>query len=183
MSNAPAMLRLFIALWPDDATRVALLRLQPGLDGIPTRARNLHLTLAFLGMQPACALPQLCAILAGVPAQALTLELDSFGYFRRARIAWAGMSDVPPALLQLERDLMQPLLAGHFIQQAMQHSVLQPESRFTPHVTLARRTSAPALDAAPFAPIQWRASELALVESAASGDYLLCAVRQLTAAA
>ena len=43
---------LFYALWPDDAVREELARLQTRLHGRLTRPPNLHLTLAFLGPQP-----------------------------------------------------------------------------------------------------------------------------------
>lgn len=173
MKTSPNQHRIFFALWPDAATRAALLRLQPALDGRHTPAQNLHLTMAFLGLQSAEVLPQLCAILAALPGQAITLDLDRLGYFRRAQIAWAGMRDVPQALLQLRHALMQPLQAAHL--------VYEHEPGFTPHITLSRRASAPAL--ASFETIRWQASELALVESptesGSCGDYLVRATRRL----
>ena len=59
----PENLRLFYALWPDQATRAALMRLQSGLAGRRIAPGNLHLTLAFLGMQPSALLPQLAGAL------------------------------------------------------------------------------------------------------------------------
>ena len=177
MKTSPNQHRIFFALWPDAATRAALLRLQPALDGRHTAVQNLHLTMAFLGMQAAEVVPQLCAILAALPGRAITLDLDKLGYFKREQIAWAGMRVVPQALLQLQDALMQSLRAAHI---GVEH---EPgfAPHLTPHLTLSRRASAPAL--ASFKTIGWQASELALVESwmksGTRGDYLVRATRQL----
>lgn len=148
---APA-LRLFYALWPDAATRTALAALQDGLGGRPTTPANLHLTLAFLGQQPATALPLLEAVLAELPSAPLPLTLNRSGYFERPRIAWIGPEPAPAALLDLQRTLSQAL--------AQQPIRYQAAARFLPHVTLARNANAgPApLDT----PIPWRSSEIAL---------------------
>src|SRR5690242_10843202 len=102
-------LRLFYALWPDDATRNALTRLQLQVRGRKTRAPNLHLTLAFLGDQPAAMLPLLQTILRQLPPPAPALTLDRFGYFSGSRIAWAGMQEVPETLTQLQKTLARKL--------------------------------------------------------------------------
>ena len=164
--------RLFFALWPDAATRAALTEVQAGIAGALTRAEKLHLTLAFLGQQPASALPALCQVLERVPARALTLQLDTRGYFTSQRIAWAGMQTVPPDLLALRGALMQALAAGRFVPEF-------EEDRFKPHVTLARKASA--TTTADFAPIRWRATQMVLAESSTgNGEYRIVAARQLS---
>lgn len=154
---ASASLRLFYALWPDDATRAALAELlaPAGQSGRPTAPENLHLTMAFLGMQPAEALPALEQVLHAIDFPALRLQLDRYGYFQRARVAWLGMRHAPPALLQLQRELSAALRQcgiGH-----------DRESAFRPHVTLAR--NAPAAPDGREPAIEWHAPQLALVQS------------------
>jgi len=148
-------LRLFFALWPDDATRTELMRLQASIRGRLIPYSNLHLTLAFLGQQPAALVPDLQEILSRLAAETANLKLDRVGYFSRTHIAWAGTHETPQELLQLAQELTLALA---------QHGIRLNNPRdFTPHITLAR-------DAAPpqdfnFEPIAWRAHQAALVQS------------------
>ena len=89
--------KLFFALWPDEAARQAMVRLQQPVRGRLIPPEKLHLTMAFLGQQPAEALPLLLDILHAVELPPLTLEIDCYGYFKRPQIAWAGMRGPPPA--------------------------------------------------------------------------------------
>jgi 2'-5' RNA ligase len=147
--------RLFYALWPDDATRAALARIQGAMHGRRTPFQNLHMTLAFLGQQPSERLPLLQQLLADLPKTEIPLVMDRIGYFPRNRIAWIGMHAVPVALTALQRSLMQDL-ERHEIR-------LKPESSFKPHVTLARDSTAP--PEILFNPIHWQATKFALVRS------------------
>ena len=159
MADAAPALRLFFALWPDEAARAGLLGLQRRLvqppGARPVAPENLHLTMAFLGMQPAALLPEIKAVLDRVPVPSMTLDIDCYGCFARAGIAWAGMQRVPAALLGLHQALMDALREcsiGH-----------QTALAFRPHVTLFRRAECGsfALDE----PVCWRAPGLALVRS------------------
>lgn len=151
----PSSLRLFFALWPDDATRAALMRLQATMQGQLTRYENLHVTLAFLGQQPAALLPDLTQVLERLPHADITLTLDRVGYFTRKRIAWAGTHQVPENLLTLQQQLADALAALGIATET-------PE-RFKPHVTLAR-DAAPPPDTT-FTPIVWHVDQIALVKS------------------
>lgn len=155
--------KLFFALWPDAAARQDLVRLQQPVRGRLIPPDKLHLTMAFLGQQPAEALPALQAILAASAMPALNLRIDCYGYFTRPRIAWAGMSVPPAALLEAQADLMARLEAAGF--SAATHG------EFKPHITLAREADqAPAaFDAAP---VIWKVGGLALVESMPGGAYV-----------
>lgn len=159
MADAAPALRLFFALWPDEAARAALLRLQQHL-GQPPGARpvapeNLHLTMAFLGMQPAALLPQIEAILDRVAVPEMTLEVDRYGCFSRARIAWAGIGRPPPALAAMHGELMAALR-----QSGVGHD---QASTFRPHISLLRNA---VCDSGPAAePFRWHAPQLALVQS------------------
>lgn len=167
--------KLFYALWPDPAVNAALVRLQAGLRGTATRPDKLHMTLAFLGQRATGDLPELREILESVPAAALSLTLDTCGYFNGKRIAWAGMRETPQQLLDLRAALVQRLAARDLIP-VFEHD------RFSPHVTLARKADARDIEAAAAragdAPIHWRASRLVLAASAQQG-YLVVASRLL----
>ena len=165
--------RLFLALWPDPSTRTGLAALQQSVHGRRVHPADLHLTLAFLGQQPAAALPALKDMLAHLPSGTIPLTLDRAGYFARNRIAWAGTHSTPPALLELYRRVKEGLAA---------HGIRWKEDgrAYRPHITLARDASAP-LDMV-FAPIIWHAREVTLVMSEPRGDgtrYRIIASRRL----
>jgi 2'-5' RNA ligase len=165
-------MRLFYALWPDDATRAALMRWQETVHGRKTRSQNLHLTLAFLGQQPATSLFTLQEILMQLPQAQMTLILDRIGYFSRQKIAWAGIQAVPDALIGLYQTLMQELA---------RHNIAFDQSAFKPHITLARDAASPSGNAVD--PIRWQADQVALVQSAAQpegGSYRILASRKLS---
>lgn len=153
-TNPEKPLRLFYALWPDDATRDALAHWQETVRGRKINRRNLHLTLAFLGQQPAASVPVLQEILMRLPPTDMTLMLDRAGYFPRAKIAWAGMQVAPDALTGLYRALLQELT---------QRNIALDQSNFTPHVTLAREATAPPDSS--FMPIRWHATQATLMQS------------------
>lgn len=171
-SASPENLRLFYALWPDQATRAALMRLQSALTGRRIAPGNLHLTLAFLGMQSSALLPQLEHILSQLASPAIELVLDSLGYFPKHRIAWAGMQQVPEPL-----ETLQQALTAALLQQQIRFDQL---SRFKPHITLARAAHVPTDSACH--PIIWRADHIALVQSTTLADgpqYRVLASRRL----
>lgn len=165
-------LRLFFALWPDDATRAALMQLQAPMHGRTIPYSNLHLTLAFLGQQPTALLPDAKDVLSRLSAPAAMLSLDRVGYFPRNRIAWVGMHQVPDALVMLQQQLSEALTERGI--------AFDNQKKFKPHITLARDASLPP-DLA-FAPIPWRASYVALVQSVTKAEgavYELVASRSL----
>jgi len=153
--SAERSLRLFYALWPDDAVRERLAALQAHVDGKLTAYENLHITLAFLGEQPADSLPALGAILDGLPRDEIMLPLDRLGYFPKKRIAWAGMHAVPGALRALAGALADALIANGV--------AFDRRTDFKPHVTLARDADPPR-DVS-FDPIVWHAERIVLVQS------------------
>lgn len=159
-SSSPEKLRLFYALWPDQATRSALMRLQSAIRGRPTTSENLHLTLAFLGMQSSALLPQLEHILSQLASPTIELVLDHLGYFPKHRIAWAGMQQVPEPLEILQQALITAL--------QQQQISFDQQSRFKPHITLARAAQLPTDTTC--APVIWRADHIALVQSTTHAD-------------
>lgn len=154
-------LRLFYALWPDAATRKALEKWQPVLKGRLVPSYNMHITLAFLGNQPAGLLPILRTILNSLDAPAVRLKLDQLGHFARSRVAWAGMTFIPPELLQLHAALISELKEN-----CIRHD---ERPKFVPHLTLARNAARPAETAA-IQPVEWTVDSIALVHSPMNGS-------------
>lgn len=174
-----ASLRLFFALWPDEATRVALdqvaATLQPTWGGRRMHSESLHLTLAFLGDTPVVRLDALRQLATTVAGEPFTLTLNSPGCWQHNRVGWLGVKDTPPALAQLVSDLTRVLQTGEF---PLDH---QP---YVPHVTLLRnaRCSAPP----PCQPVVWRAQSFVLLAShkpEAGGSYDVLGTWPLSAAA
>lgn len=154
-ANAKESVRVFFALWPDDATRAALLALQASMRGRVIPYDNLHMTLAFLGQQPVSLLPVLKDILTHLPPLASKLVLDRLGYFTRKKIAWIGSHKVPDALPDLQRELVQAI-----VQSGIDYRI---EQSFKAHITLARDAELP--PDITFTPVEWHASQIALVQS------------------
>lgn len=149
-------LRLFLALWPDSATRHRLRHCQAQQtwpDGArPTPAPDLHLTLHFLGQVPE---RRLADLLQALPQQVtpIELELDTLELWPN-HIAALTPSSVPAELLALHSRLAQ----------AIDGLGLPRETRpYRPHVTLARK----AQDWQPVscAPLIWQASGYVLALS------------------
>ncbi|HUH87249.1 MAG TPA: RNA 2',3'-cyclic phosphodiesterase [Pusillimonas sp.] len=151
----PTTGRLFFALWPDDNVARQLVHLQAPLEGgRKSHARDLHLTLAFLGVQPTASLPALLSVVDEIQFSAIDLTLDKYGQFERQKVVWAGTSQVPASLPELRNRLLDMA--------ALRPLNFRREGGFVPHVTLARKTPMPQ---ASFEPIIWRATRFALAES------------------
>lgn len=161
--NAAVTLRLFFALWPDDALRASLAALTAEVTaecgGRPTAAANLHATLAFLGSVPQERAAEFTAMAAGIRARAFALALDSLGYWRHNRIVWVGARQSPEPLALLAQQLKSGL-------EALRWPV--DDRPYVPHVTLLRDARrGPARDATSL-PL-WRVEDFALVSSTNHG--------------
>lgn len=157
-------LRLFFALWPDDATRERLAgwgqTIQRASGGRAMRPQTLHLTLAFLGATPAAALPAVTSAAGRVAPRHFTLRIDEPGYWRHNQIAWGGVRAPPPELDALVADLRAALGAARL--------TFDPKP-FVAHLTLVRKARPgfrmPALDA-----IAWPVRDFALIRSVTGPD-------------
>ena len=157
-SAEPDTLRLFFALWPDDATRDALNRtgkwLHQHWGGRRMRADTLHLTLAFLGNTSAAQLEALLPHVETIHLDTFELTLGQAGCWRHNRIGWMGTNQMPPQLGELIDRLNAALRAAG----------LSVDPRpYTPHVTLLRNSAGgevPACD-----PVCWAVSDFVLVKS------------------
>ncbi|GAB3539086.1 RNA 2',3'-cyclic phosphodiesterase [Noviherbaspirillum agri] len=153
-------LRLFFALWPDDTTRTAIQQLQAPLQGRVIPYSNLHLTLAFLGQQPAALVGMAKDILTHLSSTSISLTLDRMGYFSRNRIAWVGTHQAPEELIALHKELADTMREREI--------AFDSQPSFKPHITLAR-DAAPPPDLS-FEPIVWRATHVALVHSVTNAE-------------
>jgi len=170
VTAAAKPLRLFFALWPDDAVRESLARASLAIHrvagGRATRAESIHLTLAFLGDCDAERLGALKAAAAGVRVRPFDLVLDEHGFWNHNRIAWVGARETPQGLAALVSDLRAALAGAQL--------AFDPKP-FVPHVTLVRKArpgfAMPALE-----PIRWQVEGFVLVRSvmrSAGSDYLV----------
>ncbi len=157
-------IRIFFALWPDDALREGL---NCAAATIPVHAParrvpdyNLHMTLHFIGNASLEQLDCLQRQARKVKAPGFDLCLDNQGYFGKARVGWLGCSESPAGLRQLHQELGRRLRPCEY----------QSEARhYNPHVTMARKIrSVPAK--ADFEPLAWRVENFVLVESRATAD-------------
>ena len=161
-------MRLFFALWPDEAAARALevlaLALVDAAGGKAVAREKIHMTLAFLGEVAPARVAE--AVSAGADAHGarFRLRLDEVGSFRRAGVGWAGCSRPPAELGALQSGLEAVLAARGFRLE---------ERAFAPHVTLARRI-ARAVPRAPTDPIAWRVDAMTLVRSeTGTGRYVV----------
>jgi 2'-5' RNA ligase len=151
------MRRLFLALWPDEATRKQVQRIAAGLHLSPrqqVKAENHHVTLVFIGGVEDQLLPAIMQPMAAIKAEPFTLRFDQLSFWRKPRILCLTCSQPDAAALQLVADLSAPLAALQ----------IDLDTRpYSPHVTLARHVTAKPEIA--FEPLLWRAAGSALVES------------------
>lgn len=155
--------RYFFALWPDPPARAALARLarEVALEscGRPQLPDLIHLTLAFVGPQPAIRVDSLRRLGNLIRGRTFTLALDRIGVFQKTAVAWLGASRLPEELSALHRDLADALRSRGF----------PIDTRpYAPHLTLARKATA-SVERRLSEPIQWRVNAFALVSSDTSG--------------
>ena len=154
--------RLFFALWPTDAVRAQLAAVAQSHAalGREIAARNLHVTLVFIGAVPEARVPEVHEIARAV--QKLTfggkflLHLDGVELWRRSSLVCLTAAQAPPQLLTIVERLRAGLRERGF--------ELRDREIFRPHVTLVRDVARGAAVAA-VASVQWPVDSFALVES------------------
>jgi len=152
--------RLFFALWPPASVLCELGALRDQMlrhvrHAKPVPDTNLHLTLAFLGTTNEPKRRCIEAVADRVLAPAITLDLDTVGFWRRSGVVWCGCENVPPTLHNVHDALVAGLSAcGHPI-----------ESRpFAAHVTVARNVRH-VRRPLPRMLLRWQVTEFTLVKS------------------
>ena len=164
-SVRPGTSRLFFALWPEASVRQGLASVagiaHVTCGGRLMQARNLHLTLAFLGDTENHWRARAIDAARRVKMDPFELVIDRSGYFRQGRnrgVVWAGCELIPP-LARLSHDLRQALVGA---------GVRFDSKAFVPHVTLLRDVlrdaNRPSVPLA-FEPLRWVAESFVLVAS------------------
>ncbi len=152
-------MRLFFALWPDDATREAVRHATRTIvrhcGGKPVPPENYHATLAFLGTVPEERFGAIVAAAGRLAVEPLTLTLERLGWFAAAQVLWLGPLETPEALRRLNREIWT----------AVAQAGITPDPKpFHVHLTLARKVRLqPELP--PRRPIAWPVAGFSLVES------------------
>lgn len=153
-------LRLFFALWPNDAERTALASWQSSLHalcgGRVMRPETLHSTLVFLGAVVESRLETLCLAAQEVNFRAFELNLTEARYWGHNHIVYAAPGTVPPPLAELVDELEHGL---------GKHGFRLERRPYQPHVSLLRNAKwhdalLPSLPA-----VRWRCREFVLVQS------------------
>ena len=149
--------RLFFALNPNRRVRdeVAAVQEQCGGEGRAVPPANFHVTLAFLGMQEAEAIPLVCEVASRLAFPHCELMLDRLGRFKRAGVIWLGASQVPAQLAAFQRNLVGALLDA---------GIGHDHKPWTPHLTLYRKMRTMPSIMEPVN-IRWRLEGFSLVES------------------
>ena len=154
-------MRCFVAAWPGQTARVALQALSNDLRGQVEHRRatdieNLHLTLAFIGTLSDAVAASVAEAIARLDLKPFKWRIDRLGFFREARVVWAGADSASNAALIA--------LAGRVRRILDELNVGYDHKPFAPHVTLLRgvaRFAAVSLDT----PIDWRIDNVALYRS------------------
>lgn len=155
--------RIFFALWPPDNVRQQLTeQTRPFLPESVrvTKASNLHLTLAFIGIVDSTALRRYRQVAKTIRFPAFKITLDQPGCFERAGVLWLGSSQNNRALQSFVSLLNTGLAAAGY---------LANDKPFVPHVTLARKYKSPEAVAMPVS-INWWVRDFALVESCSGSE-------------
>jgi RNA 2',3'-cyclic 3'-phosphodiesterase len=121
-------MRLFVAIDLPDSLQDAIARLQLPVRHLHwTAPERLHITLQFLGEQPAPRLETIYNALESITFEPLSIRCEGVGQFASG-VIWLGV-DPHPALAQLQRQIGQQL-----------HDAGIPllQRRFIPHITLGR---------------------------------------------
>jgi 2'-5' RNA ligase len=152
-----ASLRLFVALWPTQATRAAAVAAQAALcwpaGARQVAASDLHLTLAFIGALPQEQLDTVTQA-ARIPSARVELALDRLEVWKGGTLVLRP-TRVPAALVDLQGRLTASLQAC---------AVPVDVRPFAPHLTLGRKAQG-LVDAA-VSPVRWRSMGHVLALSA-----------------
>ncbi len=163
--------RLFFALWPDDETRQALVRLSQSIaaKGFKwVQPHNLHVTVVFLGQVNKDVESLIKQSVAGIAVRAFELTFDNLNYWSRPGILCLTCRQAPP------NDAV--LLAAALTEAAANFGLRADTLPYTPHITLARH--ARHLPDVKFEPVIWRAEAFCLVESCSEPGGVCYKVKQ-----
>ncbi len=156
--------RVFFAIWPDNAARKQLdglakqLSLASLCTGREMKAENIHLTLAFVGEIEPCRLEALRMVADGIRdsgLHAFDFAVEEIRYWKHKRIVYAAPISTPLELLDLANILSDGLAAGGFSLE---------QRAYAPHITLMRNASCQSMPQLA-EPVVWRVREWLLIKS------------------
>ena len=156
--------RLFFALWPDDRQRERLrdtmAPLARQVEGRAVPRGNWHVTLVFLGNQPADRVTPLLEAGSTIGMDEVRLRFDKLVFWQRPKIACLQALSVPAGLEQLVTSL----------RSVLEPFDIEPEAgTYRPHITAVR--AARSFEPLSLArPLELTFSEFALVESVSTRD-------------
>lgn len=150
-------MRLFFAAWPPPEIASALAQWARRLEGRPTPAEKIHLTLAFLGEADA---DKAAAAARNAQGRAHRLPIEVAKHWKRSDIVWAGPHETPTELSALVESLHFALFRAGFI--------LEPRP-FAAHVTLLRKAPRPR-SFPPLPAVEWPVGEFVLARSRLSSE-------------
>jgi len=163
-TEAEKPVRVFFALWPNDAERSALAAWQPALQqlcgGRATPADKLHNTLVFLGELQPERLEALQLAAQEVRGVCFDLVFDIARYWGHNHIVYAAPAIVPKVLALLVSELEQRLRQHHF---------RFDQRAYKPHVTLLRHAHWMDSPLPLMRKVVWEMREFALVQSLSEG--------------
>lgn len=153
-------IRLFFALWPNDAERAALAAWQPPLlelcRGKAMRADTLHATLVFLGEVSVHRLEALQLAAEEAAFHRFELNLSAAHYWGHNHIIYAAPDSVPSQLSALVNELESRL---------RKHRFRFEQRAYKPHVTLLRHARWSDGELPPMPAVRWHINDFALVQS------------------
>jgi len=157
--NRKNSVRLFFALWPDQAVREKILSCSSAIlrkqKGRQVADYNLHMTLHFIGNTTIDNMQCLDAQASRVASPAFNLVIDKVGYFQKPGIIWLGCNFIPAQLGLLHSNLGSQLSSCEY----------EPEKRkYRPHISLFRKASLigkPLIEK----PFSWQPEGFSLIES------------------
>jgi 2'-5' RNA ligase len=129
-------MRLFIALDIDDGIRARIQRFVEGVSGFAEEARwvrpeSMHVTLKFIGEQPAEAVDEIKRAISAVKGESFDICFRDFGFFptaKSARVFWVGI-EAGPQLASL---------AAAIDHATSSLGIPKEDHVYRPHLTLAR---------------------------------------------
>ncbi len=152
--------RLFFACWPDATVREKIVHATTDIiipNGRRIQAENLHLTLSFIGDVTENMAECYASAAERVSTTPFSICLQSYGHFRKPKVFYMAVPEIPAPLSQLVSNLNAALVAHGY----------QPEQRaYCPHVSLYRKADLfPETELQKQPDIEWRIDRFYLVES------------------
>jgi RNA 2',3'-cyclic 3'-phosphodiesterase len=157
-------MKLFFALWPDDAVRLQLatqrLEIARLTGGRPTLPVTLHMTLVFAGNVPESRLVEIKMAASRVKTKPFDYVIDTTGCFAGPKIAWLASDSTPNQLFELQSELQRNVAAADFE---------VDERTFRPHITIARDVTH-IFEPHAVSPTVWHVNQFCLVQAIQTGN-------------